>query len=155
MNLLPLEEGERITRCCRSASSTEDKFVFMATAHGTVKKTPLVGVLAAAHQRHHRARAATTDDRLVGVAHDRRHARHHAVRELDGKAIRFSRSRRARRWAATAAGVRGIKLAGAADEVIALIVAGDGPILTATENGYGKLTPIEELSRCRVAAGRA
>jgi len=43
-----------------------------------------------------------------------------------------------------AAGVRGLKLAGASDEVIALIIIGAGPIMTATANGYGKLTVLEE-----------
>jgi DNA gyrase subunit A len=43
-----------------------------------------------------------------------------------------------------AAGVRGLKLSGPEDEVIALSIIGEGPIVTATENGYGKLTPIEE-----------
>ena len=44
----------------------------------------------------------------------------------------------------TAAGVRGLKLGGPADEVIALIIIGAGSIVTTTEKGYGKLTPIEE-----------
>jgi DNA gyrase subunit A len=43
-----------------------------------------------------------------------------------------------------AAGVRGLKLAGPSDEVIALIIIGAGPIVTATTNGYGKLTALEE-----------
>jgi DNA gyrase subunit A len=60
-----------------------------------------------------------------------------------GKAIRFS-EKDVRAMGRTAAGVRGLKLAGPEDEVIALSIIGPGPIVTATENGYGKLTPIEE-----------
>ena len=60
-----------------------------------------------------------------------------------GKAIRFS-EQDVRPMGRTAAGVRGLKLGGPTDEVIALSIIGAGPIVTATENGYGKLTPIEE-----------
>jgi DNA gyrase subunit A len=60
-----------------------------------------------------------------------------------GKAIRFS-EQDVRPMGRTAAGVRGLRLGGPGDEVIALSIIGDGPIVTATENGYGKLTPIEE-----------
>jgi DNA gyrase subunit A len=44
----------------------------------------------------------------------------------------------------TAAGVRGLRLSGPTDEVIALSILANGPIVTTTENGYGKLTPVEE-----------
>ena len=60
-----------------------------------------------------------------------------------GKAIRFS-EQDVRPMGRTAAGVRGLKLGGPTDEVIGLSIIGAGPIMTATENGYGKLTPIDE-----------
>ena len=70
-----------------------------------------------------------------------------------GKAIRFS-EHDVRPMGRNAAGVRGMKLAGAGDEVISLSIIGAGPILTASENGYGKLTPVEEFP-CTAAAARA
>jgi len=60
-----------------------------------------------------------------------------------GKAIRF-KEQDVRPMGRNAAGVRGLKLGGAGDEVIALSIIGAGPIMTATANGYGKLTPLEE-----------
>jgi DNA gyrase subunit A len=60
-----------------------------------------------------------------------------------GKAIRFA-EQDVRPMGRTAAGVRGLRLSGPEDEVIALSIIGAGPIVTATENGYGKLTLVEE-----------
>ena len=81
VNLLPLEEGERINAVLPVKAFEEDKFVFLATKHGTVKKTPLAAFARPAHERHHRRRAARrrpADRRR----HHERQSGHHAVREL-------------------------------------------------------------------------
>jgi len=143
VNLLPLEEGERINAVLPIREYAEDRFVFFATASGTVKKTPLKdfsrprlsGIIAIELRE---------GDQLVGV-------------ELTGgdqdvllftsagKAIRFNEAD-VRPMGRTAVGVRGVKL-GEGQKVISLIIASQGDVLTATENGYGKRTPIDEYPR--------
>ena len=141
VNLLPLEEGERISTVLPVKAFEEDKFVFLVTKHGTVKKTPLAAF----------ARPRTSgiiavelrdDDRLIGAGITNG-GQDIMLFASSGKAIRFS-EQDVRPMGRTAAGVRGLKLAGPTEEVIALSIIGAGPIVTATENGYGKLTPIEE-----------
>jgi DNA gyrase subunit A len=141
VNLLPLEEGERINAILPVKAFEEDKFVFLATKHGTVKKTPLA---AFARQRTSGIIAVELrdDDRLIGAGITSGQ-QDIMLFASSGKAIRFS-EQDVRPMGRTAAGVRGLKLAGPADEVIALSIIGAGAIMTATENGYGKLTPIEE-----------
>jgi len=141
VNLLPLEESERITTVLPVKAFEEDKFVFLATKHGTVKKTPLA---AFARQRTSGIIAVELrdDDRLIGAGITTGN-QDIMLFASSGKAIRFS-EQDVRPMGRTAAGVRGLKLAGATDEVIALSIIGAGPIMTATENGYGKLTPIDE-----------
>jgi DNA gyrase subunit A len=141
VNLLPLEEGERINAILPVKAFEDDKFVFLATKHGTVKKTPLS---AFARQRTSGIIAVELrdDDRLIGAGITTGN-QDIMLFASSGKAIRFS-EQDVRPMGRTAAGVRGLKLAGASDEVIALSIIGEGPIMTATENGYGKLTPIEE-----------
>ncbi|MDH3915328.1 MAG: DNA gyrase subunit A [Chromatiales bacterium] len=141
VNLLPLEPEERITAVLPIREYEEDKYIFMATTSGTVKKTSLASFS--------RPRASGIiaidlrgDDELVDVA----------VTEGDrtimlfassGKAIRFRESN-VRPMGRTAAGVRGIRLE-PEQKVISLIIVGDGDILTATENGYGKRTAVSEF----------
>ena len=141
VNLLPLEEGERISTVLPVKAFEEDKFVFLVTKHGTVKKTPLAAF----------ARPRTSgiiavelrdDDRLIGAGITNG-GQDIMLFASSGKAIRFS-EQDVRPMGRTAAGVRGLKLAGPTEEVIALSIIGAGPIVTATENGYGKLTPIDE-----------
>ena len=141
VNLLPLEEGERINAILPVKAFEEDKFVFLATKHGTVKKTPLA---AFARQRTSGIIAVELrdDDRLIGAGITTGN-QDIMLFASSGKAIRFS-EQDVRPMGRTAAGVRGLKLAGGTDEVIALSIIGAGPIMTATENGYGKLTPIDE-----------
>src|SRR5262245_806037 len=141
VNLLPLEEGERINAILPVKAFEEDKFVFLATKHGTVKKTPLA---AFARQRTSGIIAVELrdDDRLIGAGITSG-SQDIMLFASSGKAIRFA-EQDVRPMGRTAAGVRGLKLAGATDEVIALSIIGAGPIMTATENGYGKLTPIDE-----------
>ncbi len=142
VNLLPLEDGERITAVLPIREYEDDKFVFMATARGTVKKTPLSAFS--------RPRAAgiiavglDEGDKLVGVAITDG-ARDVVLCSSGGKAIRFS-EQDVRTMGRTAAGVRGIRVPDD-EEVISLIIPdADGLILTASENGYGKLTPADEF----------
>jgi DNA gyrase subunit A len=144
INLLPLEKGERINAILPVKEYVEDKFIFMATENGTVKKTSLK------HFSRPRANgiialALADGDRLVGV--DITNGKRDIMLFSDsGKAIRFAESA-VRPMGRTARGVRGIKLK-PDQKVISLVIVRDGgAILTATENGYGKRTDIEEYNR--------
>jgi DNA gyrase subunit A len=141
VNLLPLEEGERINALLPIKEYDEDSYVFMATALGTVKKTPL-----SAFSRPRASGIIAVDldaeDRLVGVAlTDGR--REIMLFSSGGKSIRFHEEE-VRAMGREAAGVRGIRLA-AGQKVNALIVVGSGHILAASENGFGKLTPVADF----------
>jgi len=141
VNLLPLEEGERINAMLPIREYPEDRFVFMATSQGTVKKTPLE---AFSRPRAAGIIAVTLDpgDRLVGV--DITDGGNEIMLcTSGGKAIRFPEDD-VRPMGREAAGVRGIALT-EEHEVNSLIVLRDGPILTASENGYGKLTETGEF----------
>jgi DNA gyrase subunit A len=140
VNLLPLEESERISAVLPIREYTEDSYVFMATSGGTVKKTPLTqfsrprssGIIA----------IDLRDDTLVDVAITDGEAEILLVAS-SGKSIRFRESD-VRPMGRGAAGVRGIKLP-PGHEVIALSIIDDGLILTATENGYGKRTSVDDF----------
>jgi DNA gyrase subunit A len=146
VNLLPLQEGERINALLPIHEYEADKFVFFVTAQGTVKKTSLE-----AFSRPRTAGIIAIDldpgDRLVGV--DITDGKKHIVLcSSGGKAIRFHEDD-VRAMGRNAAGVRGIRLNEKDDEVISLMVVNaegdDGLILAASENGYGKLTPIADF----------
>jgi DNA gyrase subunit A len=141
VNLLPLEEGEKINALLPVKHYDEQHFVFMATRGGTVKKTPL-----AAFSRPRTSGIIAVDladnDQLVGVALT------DGEREImlvssGGKAIRFHESE-VRHMGREAAGVRGIRL-GPGQDLIALIVVGEGHVLTASATGYGKRTPLSDF----------
>ena len=140
VNLLPLEAGERINAVLPIKDYAEDSFVFMATSGGTVKKTPLSqfsrprtnGIIA----------VDLRDDTLVDVAITNGGAEILLVAS-SGKSIRFNESD-VRPMGRGAAGVRGIKLPGD-HEVIGLTIIREGLILTATENGYGKRTAVDDF----------
>ena len=141
VNLLPLEDGERINAVLPIREYAEGHFVFMATAHGTVKKTPL--------SQFSRPRAngiiavdLRDDDKLVNVEITDGEAEVLLVAS-HGKSIRF-KEEDVRPMGRGAAGVRGIKLP-KGHEVIALSIMREGLILTATENGYGKRTPVDDF----------
>src|SRR5512139_1397325 len=142
VNLLPLQEGERITAVLPIREYEEDKYVFMATAMGTVKKTSLV---AFSRPRTAGIIAVGLDegDKLVGV--DITDGKRDVMLfTTEGKAIRFPEDD-VRAMGRNAAGVRGIRLPDG-EQVISLIIPDpNGLILTASENGYGKLTPVEEF----------
>jgi DNA gyrase subunit A len=141
VNLLPLEEGEKISALLPVKQFDERHFVFMATSSGTVKKTPL-----AAFSRPRPSGIIALDlrgdDHLVGVGLTDG-SRQILLCTSGGKAIRFHEDE-VRPMGREAAGVRGVRL-GADQRVIALLVLGEGHVLTASENGYGKLTPLEEF----------
>ena len=140
VNLLPLEEGERINAILPVREFTEGQYVFMATAGGTVKKTPLTDFS--------RPRASgiiavdlLEDDTLVGVALTDGQ-RDIMLFSSAGKVVRF-KEEHVRSMGRVSRGVRGIRL-GEGQRVISLIVADEGEVLTATENGYGKRTPMDD-----------
>ncbi|WP_292362820.1 DNA gyrase subunit A [Methylophaga sp. UBA1464] len=141
VNLLPLDEGERINAVLPIREFEADKFIFMATASGTVKKTPLVD--------YSRPRAngiiavdLKDDDRLVGVALTGGES-DVMLFSSNGKVIRFPETD-VRSMGRVSRGVRGMRLADG-EQIISLIIAQqEGAILTATEFGYGKRTNLEE-----------
>jgi DNA gyrase subunit A len=141
VNLLPLEEGERINAVLPVKAFEDDKYVFLVTKSGTVKKTPL-SAFARPRTSGIIAVELRDDDRLIGAGITSG-SQDIMLFASSGKAIRFAETD-VRPMGRTAAGVRGLKLGGPEEEVIALSIIGVGPIMTATENGYGKLTPIEE-----------
>jgi len=168
VNILPLEEGERITAILPVREYEDDKYVFIATANGTVKKTAL--------SAYSRPRSSgliainlNDDNELIGVALT------DGTNEImlfsdAGKVVRFKEAEEStvtdeegnpvldengnpeikfkgvRPMGRTATGVRGIKL-NEGGKVVSLIVPNDsGHILTTTENGYGKRTPLDDYS---------
>lgn len=144
-NLVPLEPHEKINAVLPVKSFDDTRYVFMATASGTVKKTPLSefsrprtsGIIAI---------ALDEGDYLIGVALTE--GKHDVMLFSDaGKAMRFDEND-VRPTGRAARGVRGMRL-GPEQKVISLLVADseDIAVLTATENGYGKRTPIVEYTR--------
>ncbi len=141
VNLLPLQEGERINAVLPVRDFGGDRFVFMATGSGRVKKTPL---RAFSRPRSNGIIAVDLrgDDKLVDVQITDGSS-DIMVFASSGKAIRFAETG-VRAMGRGAAGVRGIRLAGD-HEVIALLIIQDGDILTATENGFGKRTAVPDF----------
>lgn len=161
VNLLPLESDERITAILPVREYEEDKYIIMATASGTVKKTPLT---AYSNQRANGIIALNLrdDDTLIGV--DITNGENDIMLFSDeGKVVRFNEKQRdsetgavkldpetgeellaLRPMGRTATGVRGINLEEGQKVVSLIVPKNDGPVLTVTENGYGKRTAIEE-----------
>ncbi|GAC22995.1 MAG: DNA topoisomerase (ATP-hydrolyzing) subunit A [Alteromonadaceae bacterium] len=161
VNILPLEANERITAILPIQEFEEGKYVLMATANGTVKKTALV--------QYSRPRAngiiavnLNDGDELIGV--DITDGSSDIMLFSDaGKVVRFNEKARdsetgavkidpetgeeilaLRPMGRTATGVRGIRLQDGQKVVSLIVPQGDGAILTATENGFGKRTPVED-----------
>jgi DNA gyrase subunit A len=141
VNILPLEEGERITAILPVSEYSEDKFIFMATGDGTVKKTSL-DQFAKVRANGLIAVNLREDDSLIGV--DITDGSNEIMLfSKAGKVVRFNEEH-VRGMGRTASGVRGMKLTGE-DQVVSLIVpSNEGDILTVTENGYGKRTKLSE-----------
>jgi DNA gyrase subunit A len=144
VNLLPLEENERITAILPVRDYPEDRFIFFATASGKVKRTPL--------SNFSRPRAngiialdLRDEDSLIGVQLTGGKS-DLLLFTSAGKGIRIDEND-VRAMGRTAAGVRGIKVK-PGDEVISLIAidTDDGQVLFATENGYGKRTRVSDFS---------
>jgi DNA gyrase subunit A len=145
VNLFPLEEGEKITAVLPTPTFDADHFVFMATAMGTVKKTPLTDF---ANPRKAGIIAVSLDegDFLIGVAITDGSCDVMLFSDA-GKAVRFAEDD-VRPMGRNARGVRGMMLEDG-QAVICMLVAQDESlnVLTATENGYGKRTPIADYTR--------
>ena len=160
VNILPLEEGERITAMLQVSEFVEGKFILMATSNGTVKKTPLMafsrrrstGLIAIELESGNTLVDASITDGSKDIM----------LFSSGGRAIRFKESN-VRAMGRTARGVRGIKLR-ASEKLISLIVPNvDGMLLLASENGFGKRTQVSHFSvigrggqgNVRVAVGAA
>ena len=149
VNLLPLEEGERVNAVLTIKEFSADQFVFFATNKGVVKKTSLMdfsrprtnGIIAI---------DLRIDDFLIDVALTDGKSDVMLI-SSGGRAMRFSEEN-VRTMGRTAAGVRGIKMP-PEGVVIALIVIGDGDVLTATQNGYGKRTKPDDYP-CKGRGGQ-
>jgi DNA gyrase subunit A len=142
VNLLPLEEGERVTSILPVDEYTEGHYIFMATASGTVKKTALVDF---SRQRSVGLRALELEagDVLVGTAITDGDC-DVMLLSSEGKAVRFKEDD-VRAMGRTARGVRGIRL-GSGHQMISLIIPREGGrVLTVSENGYGKRTEMAEF----------
>ncbi|KML51177.1 DNA gyrase subunit A [Burkholderia cepacia] len=145
VNMFPLQDGEKINVVLPVKEFSADKFIFMATSLGTVKKTPLEafsrpmkkGIIAV---------GLDDGDFLIGASIT--DGAHDVMLFSDaGKAVRFDEND-VRPMGREARGVRGMQLEDG-QQVIAMLVAGseEQTVLTATENGFGKRTPITEYTR--------
>jgi DNA gyrase subunit A len=145
VNLFPLEEKEKITAILPVKEFDEEHFIFMATSMGTVKKTPLTSF---ANPRKAGIIAVGLDDgdHLIGVAITNGQCDVMLFSD-SGKAVRFAEDD-VRPMGREARGVRGMMLEDE-QQVISMLVADseDYTVLTATENGFGKRTPIAEYTR--------
>ncbi len=141
INLLPLSGDERITAVLPVTSYLEDHFVFMATANGTVKKTPL--------EQFSRSRtsgliALELDENNTLIGAEITNGKSDILLcSSSGKAIRFNETA-VRSMGRNARGVRGIKL-GDSESLISLIIPSEGYLLSASQNGYGKRTPMKDF----------
>src|SRR4051812_37032235 len=145
VNMFPLEQGEKITAVVPVKEFDQEHFVFMATAHGTVKKTPLdefsrprpSGIIAVSlDEGDYLVGAALTDGKYDVM-----------LFSSEGKAVRFEEGD-VRPMGRQATGVRGMRL-GDEQRVVCMLAANNESkgVLTATENGYGKRTPLGEYPR--------
>jgi DNA gyrase subunit A len=145
VNMFPLEEGEKITAVVPVKEFDENHYVFMATAHGTVKKTALAdfsrprpsGIIAVGLEAgDYLVGAALTDGKYDVM-----------LFSSQGKAVRFEEGE-VRPMGRQATGVRGMRLC-EGQRVVCMLAANDESkaVLTATANGYGKRTPIAEYPR--------
>jgi DNA gyrase subunit A len=144
VNWIPLEAGEQVQAVVPVRDYREDQFVFFATRHGTVKKTPLTE-FAFRLARGKIAINLDEGDALVG-AQLTDGSRDIMLFASNGKAVRFDEGE-VRAMGRTATGVRGMKLAEGEQVMSLIVIDGDGDILTASERGYGKRTPAGEYPR--------
>jgi len=142
VNMLPLDGEERITTILPIQEYDADHFIFMATANGTVKKTPLEQF---SRPRTSGLIALELDEgnTLIGAALTDGHS-DVLLTASSGKAVRFKESD-VRAMGRTARGVRGIRLTGGHRVISLIIPREDGYVLSASENGFGKRTAITEF----------
>ncbi len=140
VNLLPLEAGERVTSILPVEEYAEGHYIFMATANGTVKKTPLTD-FARRRSVGLRALHLDDDDVLVGTAITQGDC-DVMLFSSEGKAVRFKETD-VRSMGRTARGIRGIRLGEGYNMISLIIPQPDGMVLSVSENGYGKRTKIE------------
>ena len=147
VNLLPLVEGEKINAILPVKGFSDTEYVFMATARGTVKKTPLS---AFSNRRSAGIIAVDLDegDYLIGAAVTSGNSEVMLFSDA-GKAVRFDEAD-VRPMGRNARGVRGMEL-GDTQQVIGMLVSNEetSQVLTATANGYGKRTPIGDYRKSR------
>jgi len=149
VNLLPLEPEERINALMPIREFSENKFVFMATSAGTVKKTPL-NEFERQRSNGKIAIELREGDSLVGVSVTDGQQNILLFSSI-GKAVCFNEAD-VRSMGRTASGVRGMKLK-EGEKIISLIIASEGTVLNITENGYGKRTKLEEFT-CHKRGGQ-
>ncbi len=134
INLLPLREGESICSCLNVPKEAENKYIFLCTEGGVAKKTPMLDC----------AKIRVTGDSVISVQlTDGNQELFFATR--DGMGLRVNEST-LRAMGRQARGVRGVKLRKGDRVVSALALSGTGELLTVTEGGYGKKTPIVDYT---------
>ncbi len=141
INILPLDENERITAMLPVAEYSEDKYVVFATARGTVKKTALTAYSRPLSSGI-RAINLVEGDELIGVSLCEAGRRIMLFSDA-GKVVRFTEDL-VRPMGRVSTGVRGIRLQDDQKVVSLIVPTGDDPVLTATANGFGKRTALEE-----------
>lgn len=140
VNILPLAEGEKVNAFLPVRQYLENQYVIMATSMGVIKKVSLVDF---SRPRSSGIIALGLNEGDYLVQADITDGNHDIMLFTDaGKVVRFHESK-VRCMGRQAAGVRGVKLQDN-QRVVSLIVAREGDILTATENGYGKRTALDE-----------
>ena len=142
VNILQVETGERVQAMLHfRETGDEELYLFMTTRNGTVKR---LEVSALKNLRNNGIRALTLDegDQLISVTETRGHDRM-LIATHDGQAVCFDETD-VRAMGRTAVGVRGIRLREGDYVIGAARADADKTVLSITENGYGKRTPIEE-----------
>ena len=145
VNMFPLADGEKITVILPIKAFSDDQTIFMATSRGTVKKTLLSDF---SNPRKAGIIAVDLDEGDFLIGAELTDGKHDVMLFSDsGKAVRFDEND-VRPMGRNARGVRGMQLE-EGQAVIAMLVAGDETqtVLTATQNGFGKRTPIGEYTR--------
>ncbi|GMG88465.1 DNA gyrase subunit A [Biformimicrobium ophioploci] len=142
VNMLPLEQGERISSILPVSTYDDDKYIFFATANGTVKKTAL-----SAYSRPRsvglRAIELEEGDKLVGTAITDA-SQDVVLFTTGGKAARFSGDA-VRSMGRVSRGVRGIRMPEGVEVISMVIPEEDGSVMIVTENGYGKRTSVDDF----------
>lgn len=142
VNILPLDEGERVSTILPVGEYEEDKYIFMATASGTVKKTSLTN-FSRPRSSGLIALDLLDDDHLIGAAITDG-TDDVMLMTSAGKSMRFSEDD-VRPMGRTARGVRGVKMDDGIKVISLIIPKENGKILTASENGFGKKTAVEDF----------